>query len=364
MRYWLRQLHLYTALLCALIVSLVGVTGSVYVFEPELSGWLQRDYYQPKHTSRQFSSDQQLVRFIEQKTQSRIESLQWPVRSRETYSFKLFEDEHWYFFDQSTGVISSDDGAYNHPALELVYRIHSNLLLGEPGRYITATASLLFALSGLITGLYLWWPKSVRRLKQALTVNRSNAKRLNFDLHASAGAWFSIPLLIMALTGAYFLYTAPMQKVIDVVTWSDSAPEDSWISQHTQPPMDGPFLSAEQVVSLMQQLNPGLQPRNLWMTQKPQGVLSLGYQQSVSIEAGAQYRVFLQLHPQSGQLLSSYDPATLPRASAFMAQWLLPLHFGEFGGWFSRILWCIGGLVPLLLSITGARIWLARNRLW
>lgn len=364
MRHWLRQIHLYTAMLCALIVSLVGLTGSIYVFEPELSGWLQQEYYQPKQATARFSSDQQLVRFIEQQTQGRIESLQWPVRSRETYAFKLFDDEHWYFFDQSTGVISSDQGAYNHPALELVYRLHSNLMLGEPGRYVTATASLLFALSSLLTGLYLWWPKSVRRLKQALSISRSNPKRFNFDLHASAGVWFSIPLLIMAFTGAYFLYTAPMQKVIDVLMWSDAAPKDSWITQHNLPPVDIPALSVEQVVSHMQQLNPGLLPRNLWMTQKPQGVLSLGYQQSTEIEAGGQYRVFIQLHPQTGELLSSYDPATLPRASAFMAQWLTPLHFGEFGGWFSRILWCVGGLIPLLLSITGARIWLARKRLW
>ena len=73
-------------MLCALIVSLVGLTGSIYVFEPELSGWLQQEYYQPKQATTRFSSDQQLVRYIEQQTQGRIESLQWPVRSCDTYA--------------------------------------------------------------------------------------------------------------------------------------------------------------------------------------------------------------------------------------------------------------------------------------
>ena len=37
------------------------------------------------------------------------------MRSRQTYAFKLFGDSNWYYFDQSSGQISQNKGAFNHP---------------------------------------------------------------------------------------------------------------------------------------------------------------------------------------------------------------------------------------------------------
>lgn len=363
LRTWLRQLHLYSALISALVISIVGVTGSIYVFEPELSAWLQRDYYSSSGKTL-YTDDTAIVQAIEQHTGGKLQSLQWPQRARETYAFKLFEDDSWYFFDQGSGKVSSNNGAFSHPLLDLILQLHTNLLLGEPGRYITATASLIFALTSLMTGIYLWWPRTVSRLKKAFIVHRSNPKRFNFDLHAVSGTWFSIPLLIMALTGAYFLYTEPLQKVVDWVTLSEPAPADIWNNEIQYSVPELPMLTATEAISHIAQHNPGLYPRNIWLTDDPNGTIYAGYQASKQLETGAQYRVFLQLNPYDGSVLGSYDPATLPRGAALMANWLLPLHFGEFGGILTRLIWFIGGLLPMLLTITGIRIWLARKRLW
>ena len=40
-----------------------------------------------------------------------------------------------------------------------------------------------------------------------------------------------------------------------------------------------------------------------------------------------------------------------------MSDWMLPLHFGEFGGLPTRILWAVGGLMPALLLTTGVIMW-------
>jgi uncharacterized iron-regulated membrane protein len=39
-----------------------------------------------------------------------------------------------------------------------------------------------------------------------------------------------------------------------------------------------------------------------------------------------------------------------------------PLHYGTFGGWPIKILWCFGGLTPRLLAVTGFLVWRARRR--
>jgi uncharacterized iron-regulated membrane protein len=38
------------------------------------------------------------------------------------------------------------------------------------------------------------------------------------------------------------------------------------------------------------------------------------------------------------------------------------LHFGNFVGLTSKIIWCIAGLAPAVLSVTGLYIWFSRGR--
>ena len=52
------------------------------------------------------------------------------------------------------------------------------------------------------------------------------------------------------------------------------------------------------------------------------------------------------------------------RQSGAWAQFLdsfTPLHYGTFGGLPVKILWCIGGLAPGILSITGCLMWYKRK---
>jgi uncharacterized iron-regulated membrane protein len=69
-------------------------------------------------------------------------------------------------------------------------------------------------------------------------------------------------------------------------------------------------------------------------------------------------------HPQSGQLLSNLHSTSQPwgiRLSMAMA----PIHFGQWGGTASKIMWSILGLVPGMLAVSGLLMWwnrvLSRN---
>lgn len=104
-----------------------------------------------------------------------------------------------------------------------------------------------------------------------------------------------------------------------------------------------------------------MQPRNLWHSLAVDGTYTFGYQARHQVAAGAQHRVFLQVNPYDGKVLRTAYPRTLPLASRLSSQYLQPLIFGEFAGLPSCILWCVGGFVRLLLSITGLKIWLNRR---
>src|SRR5690606_6796518 len=84
--------------------------------------------------------------------------------------------------------------------------LHRQLLMGKTGKVITGICCLSYLVI-LITGLFLWWPKNSKILRQRLKIKwDAKFKRVNWDLHAVAG-FYSLPLLfLIAFTGLTWSY--------------------------------------------------------------------------------------------------------------------------------------------------------------
>lgn len=358
-----RKIHLWLGLASGLILSVVGITGSLYVFEPELAAFLERDLYHLQSEQIKFDDDIAIARYIETETGKRIESIQWPKRGRETYVFKVFNDENWYYLDQSTGVITLGGEALGNSFFGFILDLHTTLTMGDTGRIITGVASLLFALMMLTTGLYLWYPSHKGRRKSSFKIKwKASAKRVNFDLHNISGFYFFLPLFLIGITGASFYFDEEVQWVVDAIMFSEPAKESVWEVRSIPPNDDAKFLTTEQALVEMNKHYPEMYKRNLWMTNKPEGKLSFAYQHKINIYSGADNRIFLAADAYTGEILSEHNPAKLPRGAAFMAKWQLPVHFGEFGGLATRIIWFFAGLIPALLTFTGFKIWWGKNK--
>lgn len=355
--------HSWLGLLAGVLLSLVGISGSLYVFEPELNRWLCQKYFLTSGLHTIYQSDRDMAQDIELITQGRLESLQWPQRGRETFVFKLFGDERWHYFDHTTGQVSWGGSSFGSSVLDFILHFHTSLTLGQIGYYITATASLIFALFMLSTGLYLWYPRNKGRKKSSYSINwNASPKRRNYDIHNVTGFYFFLPLFLMGLTGAYFTYADQMQKVIDLVLLSEPAPASIWDLKSTAPEAKDQRLDICQALDRMAAHQNGFFKRNLWMTDAEDGALTFSYQRHRALRAGPDTRRFMRAHPYSGKILAHYDPEQLPRGAALAAKWLLPVHFGEFGGLFTRSLWFFAGWVPALLTWSGLKIWLGRGK--
>jgi len=358
-----RFVHLWLGLAAGLVLSVVGITGSVYVFQPEIDAYLEREYYKTVKNTRLFKTDIEIATFVETTSGEKIESIQWPKRGRDTYIFKFFNDDNWYYFDQSNGKLTKGGKGLGSSFFTFILDLHTSLTLGHTGRMITGTASLLFAFFMLTTGLYLWWPRTKTRRKISFKI-RFNAKPklFNYDLHNVNGFYFFIPLFLIGFTGAAFYYNTTVQRIVDIITFSEPAPEPIFTMKLKEYDTSKDFIKIEEVLTEMNRYYPDYYKRNLWMTDKPDGTLSLAYQKQKEVHSGPNKRIFLRADPYTGKILGERNPDTLPRGSSIMAKWLLPVHFGEFGGWFTRILWCIAGLMPALLTYTGVKIWLGKRK--
>ena len=63
----------------------------------------------------------------------------------------------------------------------------------------------------------------------------------------------------------------------------------------------------------------------------------------------------------SGKVLSVQDPNQFTAGETFL-NLMWPLHSGEALGFAGRILWCIAGLAPLVLYVTGILRWLQKRK--
>ncbi|MEM8967140.1 MAG: PepSY-associated TM helix domain-containing protein [Bacteroidota bacterium] len=358
-----RVVHLWLGLTAGLVLSVVGITGSLYIFEAEIAAYLERDHYRMATPGSMFSSDIEMAAYVEKQYGGPIESIQWPKRGRDTYIVKFFGDDHWYYFDQSTGTLTDGGEEFGNNVFAFILDVHRTLTLGETGHIITGIASALFALFMLTTGLYLWWPKNRLAARQRFWFRwkaSTGDKRKNYDIHNISGFYFFLPLFLMGLTGTGFYFGDELQWVINQVTFSQPS-KKAEVVQDRSSYKRADFLPIEAALQAMNRHYPDYKKRNIWMTNQLTGNLSFAYQKRTDIYPGADTRIFLQADPVTGEIVGERHPDKLPRGEAIMAKWLLQVHFGEFGGLATRLLWFFAGWVPALLTYTGVKIWLGRN---
>ena len=101
---------------------------------------------------------------------------------------------------------------------KFILDIHLSLKMGKIGEQIIKWNVLIFLIM-VLSGLIIWLPKQRKFLKQALSIKwkTQNWKRLNWDLHNVLGFYASFILLIIALTGIFWVFDTA-KSLVSIVT--------------------------------------------------------------------------------------------------------------------------------------------------
>lgn len=206
-------------------------------------------------------------------------------------------------FDPYTGKDLGESVPYSLQAVTWMLDLHVNLLSGPKGRIINGVAAILLTLLAL-TGAVIWWP-GVKNWRRSLTVNPAAGwKRINWELHSAIGFWTFAFLFMWSLTGVYLVFPTPFQNTIQrflPLDYYKLAVSDS------QPAADVPLVRVAE--------EGNRPPRK---RRRP---------------------VF---HYSAGDKI----------IRAFYG-----LHFGNFAGLGTRIVWAFFGLTPVVLFVTGTIMW-------
>ncbi|HEU4470866.1 MAG TPA: PepSY-associated TM helix domain-containing protein [Flavisolibacter sp.] len=198
--------HRWLGLVSGLVVLVVSITGCLYVFEEEWRQLVQHKYLHVDKAAGQRRSITELAAAV---------SKAYPAQQITQVRFLEEKDAAFVFHTKKELAISVDPYSgkiighrdLNKDFMSVVLDIHLHLLMGKTGAEIVRWNVLIFFIL-CISGLIVWWPKQKRFLKQALTIKwkTKNRKRLNWDLHSVLGFYALFVLLIISLTGIFWVF--------------------------------------------------------------------------------------------------------------------------------------------------------------
>uniref|UniRef100_C5CR94 PepSY-associated TM helix domain protein n=1 Tax=Variovorax paradoxus (strain S110) TaxID=543728 RepID=C5CR94_VARPS len=254
------------------------------------------------------------------------------------------------YLDPATGAEQgrrgSHEGAYN-----LLFELHSSLLLEDTGKGILAFVALAY-LFLLVTGLVLWWPArwppSLR-----ISLNRGLLRGL-FDLHRTGGAVLGLLIAVSVFTGAYmawrplggFISAAMGQEVVK----PPAVPKGAATT--------GPRLPLDKLVARAQNVFPGQPIGYVQVPARPNRPVRVRFRLADDPHPNGISSVWL--HPLTGEVLAVRRWQDLDAGNGAVVV-IYPLHTGVLGGPVHQAVTLLLGLALGGLGLSGIWLWWRRR---
>ncbi|HTN42183.1 MAG TPA: PepSY domain-containing protein [Nitrospiria bacterium] len=194
--------HFYAGLFCIPFVIFLAITGTIYLFKPQIDAWLDRPYDHLVITGSPAAAEARVKAALAAMPGSRLQAYELPQAPNAATRVIVNRKD-----DQIRVYIHPETLQVLHTVREedrftrKIFYLHGELLLGNPGSTIVELAAS-WAIIMILTGLYLWWPRQSRGLAGVLYPRSHGGRRLFWrDLHAVTGVWISSLALFMLLTG-------------------------------------------------------------------------------------------------------------------------------------------------------------------
>jgi len=418
------DIHLWLGLASGIIVILVCLSGTLYVFNTEVKEMATPELYKVGRTAGAVALPiEELIGKVKANTGGKVVSVKIPSDPNRTYQFmvKMKEEKKEgednskisaaglvkkgekskeekdktekgkagkdkpaegkrpsaFAVNQYTGEVIGNISETKSTAasfMKTMFSLHRWLLLdkiekpifGELenrklGSYISGAATILFTL-GVITGMVIWFPQRLKSWKQGLKVKWTGSwKRTNHDLHNSLGFYACIFLFLMGITGPQWSF--PWYREALRKTLGTYQPEGF------EPPKDP--------VSVIKAGTAGAPLSIADYLKKADAVLPYPGDYNISLPKDSISAIAITKNkvgffaPSAGDklLLDQYTAGVL-KIDVFkdkpfnerISGSIKALHLGDVYGMFTKIIYFLACLIATSLPITGTLIWLNKMK--
>lgn len=353
MRKQLFKWHSISALIALIPLIVISVTGSILVFKVEIDSWLMPDHMvvTQKSAVPRVNFDE-LIDKVEAEHQGFVLG-SWELfdnnqRADAAYLIDKADGQwHKMYVDQYAGELLSSPVHVTHDITDWLLSLHYTFLLGFTGTtlgFVFSVILLFLGVSGLVLHRQFW--------KKLFTLRFSAAKRIFFsDLHKFIGVTSAPVILILAITGGYW-----------------NASEILHEAEHhieNEPHLTAKVYNDElQFQRLLEQSEHEIKGyRATYMTFPYEADLPIVFFGDVPNKnvLSSEYSSTVTFDKQTGELIAKSDVREMG-GFFYYVDMFRKLHFGYFAGLPSKIIWCVLGLSPLWLALTGLYFYWFRKR--
>lgn len=344
------QVHRWLALSLGWLLVLAGFLGALLTVAKPLDQWAHPELFRQAERGGA-ASLQQVRQHLDQQFGGAADYTLRPPREDfdTTWVFVHGPWEGIVYFDaagREVGRRGETEGAYN-----LLFELHSSLLLGDTGKAILTTAAASYLVL-LLSGLVLWWP---RRWPPSFRVHwRAGALRSLFDLHNAAGALAGLLIAVSVASGAYMAWP-PLRSFISSLAGQPGV----------KPPKLEPTASAagggaslDQLTASARALFPGAMVGYVQVPAKASQAVRVRLKLADDPHPNGLTSVWLQ--PATGRVLKVARWSELDVGSRVVTT-VYPLHTGALGGPLHQVLVGLTGLALATLGGTGLVLWWKRR---
>lgn len=194
--------HFYAGLFCIPFILTLAVSGTIYLFKPQIDNWVEKPYMNLEVLAKRSSAQQQIAAAQAALPNSSFSSYRLPKNEKEAVVITLKhkgENVLVYINPYTLDVLKQI--AVNAQFIRVVREFHGELLLGNTGSVLVELAGC-WAIVMIVSGLYLWWPRSAKGLAGIIYPRLTRGGRIFWrDLHAVTGIWVSFFTLFLLISG-------------------------------------------------------------------------------------------------------------------------------------------------------------------
>jgi len=340
-------IHSLAGLLSGLFILLMSLSGAVLVFHEELD-LLEYPPFIVRANSEIIPIDSCYNNVQKKFPYAQVSNCLVTWSNQQSFVFTIYDSSYKkgkeplkVYVHPQNASIQKTRGA-KASLLSWFDRLHSSLLLGKKGEWLLGFSALIFLLS-ITTGVIMY-----RKNAWAVLTFKKRVFKKN-NLHQIVGVYALLFNLMIGITGFW------MQRYVFKKEFYQS-----YDYAHVLKTSPALFYSMDSSLKKLKEKFPAFTGYVIYFAQSKKGKTAIyGSSNTNSFIHSKRYAdaIFLDStgNVASTRFVNEIDPAD--RYDIINSQ----VHFGKYGGWPVKIIYCLFGLTGGLLSITGFLLWYKRN---
>ncbi|WP_324721734.1 PepSY-associated TM helix domain-containing protein [Salinimicrobium sp. HB62] len=329
--------HSYAGLIAGLFLILMGVSGAILVFQHDIEDFQWQEYTEVEDY-KGLNIDLGVSTIQEKYPHWDTRLMHFEENEALIFNLRKPTERLFVFVHPSTGEIIKEINELTTFTRWLL-KFHYSFQVGPAGRILVFIIGVLFLFS-LLTGIYLYRKSIIKTFTFRTPVLHKSKRTFYSSLHRIVGTWALLFNLVLVVTGVFLSWTVAAAGLNP-----PAAPKT-------------PVVKAP-VKNLLEEIRheyPEFSPTYVRLPLNPEGHLIV---YGLFDDDPFYYSEFynkISANFNSGEItgVTRIQEADLQTK---LSSTLIPLHFGQYGGIWTKLLYCITGLTGPFLSVTGFLVW-------